>query len=64
MSIETAISCAPAPSSTLTRDERRETHRRLDRAKGAVNDAITRLVVFGDSASASAFEPRDASQSS
>jgi len=63
MTSETAISSATAPAGTLTEDERSETYRRLDKARGAVNDAITRLVVFGDSASASAFERRDAAPS-
>ena len=64
MNIETATGFATEPSATLTRNERGEDSGRLDRAKGAVNAAITRLVVFGDSASASAFDRREASSSS
>ena len=64
MSIETATDCATEASGTLATNERPQIHGRLDSAKGAVNDAITRLVVFGDSASASACEPREASGSS
>ncbi len=65
MNVETAMDCVREPSgSTLARHDCPETSRRLDRAKGAVNDAITRLVVFGDIASASAFEAREASGSS
>ena len=64
MNIETAMGIAGDHSGTLARHERVDDAARLDRAKGAVNAAITRLVVFGDSASASAFDCREASSSS
>jgi hypothetical protein len=64
VNVETAMDVAGEPSAMLMGNERVEDAGRLDRAKGAVNDAITRLVVFGDSARASAFERRDAPSSS
>ena len=53
MNIETAMGFAGEPSAMLMGNGGVEDAGRLDRAKGAVNEAITRLVVFGDSARAS-----------
>ncbi len=61
MNIETAMGRKKEPSGAPTGSERPQDCGRLDQAKSAVNATITRVVVFGDSASASAFDPQDAS---
>ena len=61
MNIETAMGRTRERSGAPTGSERPEDRGRLDQAKSVVNATITRVVVFGDSARASAFVRQDAS---